>query len=101
MPLSEEQGRILNEYRDEALRRLQERKYRKRPTEYDALAVYMIARSYDVSQPVMQQMSRDLRVYLLYDSLAMWLDAKAGLAAYAPEAMLAIGRHYFDDDESV
>lgn len=101
MPLSEEQERILNEYREKALERLQERKYRKRPTEDDALAIYLIARSNDTPQPVMQQMSGDLRVYLLYDSLAMWLDPKAGLAAYAPEALLAIGRYYFDDDESV
>jgi hypothetical protein len=101
MPISEEQEKILNEYRGKALERLQEREYRKRPTRDDALAIYMIARSYDTPQPLMQQMSRDLRVYLLYDSLAMWLDPKAGLAAYAPEAMTAIGRHYFDDDESV
>lgn len=101
MPVSEEQERVLNEYREQALERLQEGRYRKRPTEDDALAIYMIARSYDVTQPLMRQMGRDLRVYLLYDSLAMWLDPKAGLAAYAPEAMLAIGRHYFDDDECV
>jgi hypothetical protein len=98
MSVTEEQERILNEYREQAFSRLQEKRYRKRPTEDDVLAIYLIAKSCDTPEPVMRQMSRDLRVYLLYDSLAMWLDPRAGLAAYAPEAIMAIGGYYFDGD---
>ena len=100
MSVTEEQERILNEYREKAFGRLREKEYRKRPTEDDVLAIYLLAKEHDTPPPVMQQMGRDLRIYLLYDSLAMWLDPRAGVAAYAPEAMLAIGRHYFDGEQS-
>ena len=101
MPISEEQERFLSKYRKKALERLRKREYRRRANDDDILAIYLIARSYDVPAHMIQQMTHDLKTYLLYDSLAMWLDAKAGLASYAPEAMIAIGRYYLEDDRSV
>jgi len=94
MPLSDEHQRLLETYREKAFERLHQAKYRRRPTEDDVLAVYLIARSYEVPQAVLHQMLRDLKIYLLYDSLAMWLDPKAGLALYAPEAVTEIGEYF-------
>ena len=85
-------------YRERAFERLQNREYRTRPRERDVRAVYRIAEAHRLAWPLLDQIERDLKAYLLYDSLAMWLDPKAGLAAYAPEAMIAIGRHYFGEE---
>ena len=95
MPITKEQERELEEYRAQAFERLRKREYRTRPRDEDVLLISTIGHQHLVAMPIMGQIYRDLATYLLYDSLAMWLDPRAGLAAYVPEAMLAIGACYF------
>jgi len=47
-------------YREKAFKRLCENKHMMRLTEDDVLVIYLISRSYDVPQLVIQQMMQDI-----------------------------------------
>lgn len=42
------------------------------------------------------QMWYDLRIYKLYDAVAMWTDHVAGLAHWEPDLILRVGEYFFD-----
>jgi len=91
LTLDTNQVAVFERYRGEALGRLKQREYRYRPSVLDVAAIGSISARYDVDEAVLIQMGRDLRVYLLYDALAMWLDPVAGLAPHAPEMLEETG----------
>ena len=53
----------------------------------------------EVRVSLLTQILRGLRIYPLYDCLAMWLDPDAGLAHYAPELLLSIGTRLMPEPE--
>lgn len=79
----------LEELRKEAFKRLETDKRRANMVERH----YILTNQRLLESPVgiSEQMYRDLRIYPIYDCLAMWLDPYAGLAHYAPELLLDIG----------
>ena len=82
---------VLQVYRKICMKRLQDPKYRKRPT---AAQASLILRMVDdcMNWGIVEQIERDLRIYKLYDALAMWADPQGGLAHYDPDTILKILR---------
>jgi hypothetical protein len=99
MQLKQDQIDRLKHYRQQAFQRLKEREHRHYATEEDWRVVDGIVSEWCVNSAIAYQIGKDLRVYLLYDAMAMWLDHDAGLAAYDPETMLRIGEHYFGESD--
>ena len=46
----------------------------------------------NLSNLIQNQIDRDIEEYPLYDSLAMWLDKRYGLAYWHPEEMIKLAR---------
>lgn len=46
---------------------------------------------------VSRQALSDIRVYPIWDCLAMWLDTNSGLAHYEPEVILTIAKELLND----
>lgn len=92
--MNEEQKRLFGLCRRTALERLKDPAFRKRATPSQQ---ERILRFLDDCPDwgVISQVERDLRVYLLYDCLAMWLDAGGGLCKYYPTGFLGIASLFF------
>lgn len=87
MALTDEQIERFESYRAEAMRRLGIKEHRHRIGLLDWQILCSIMSDYDIPPGMERQIRRDLRVYLFYDALAMWLDPNAGLVHYGCEEM--------------
>lgn len=65
-----------------AMNLLQVKRIRRRATP-DEVA-FIAKQAYDYHPAVVCQMSRDLKIYPLFDAVAMWVQPDLGLAEYEP-----------------
>ena len=97
MALSDEQIKKFEAYRAEAMRRLKITEHRHKIKYSDWCMICDIMNNYDIHPDMERQMLRDLKVYLFYDALAMWLDPHAGLVHYGCAGMFEeIGRAFLE-----
>ncbi|MBW2675729.1 MAG: hypothetical protein JRD89_20375 [Deltaproteobacteria bacterium] len=68
---------------DRAMRLLQVKGIRRRARADEAKLIAEM--SYDFHPAVRYQMERDLKVYPLFDAVAMWVQPKVGLAEHEPQ----------------
>ena len=85
--MSEAYQRLFESAREKALERLKIDRHKATPHEQGLVAA--LALQHDVEPGIWHQLDNDLRVYPLYDALAMWLDSEEGLAAAVPGMMAA------------
>ncbi len=80
----------------QAMNLLQVKRVRRKATPDE---VGLIAKmSYDYHPAVVCQMQRDLKIYPLFDALAMWVQPKSGLAEYEPN-ITAIAKLLISEEE--
>lgn len=89
----------LKQAREKALKRLEIERRKATPYEQALVAamVAMFAVRHSVEPSIWRQLDYDLRIYPLYDALAMWLDEESGLASAAPEMMVEVARLFLDE----
>jgi hypothetical protein len=85
----------LTKLRLAAMQRLKIKEYRRKITPEE----YVVLRSLSQKLPpaIQEQIQRDIKIYLFYDALAMWLDPELGLASYYPREFVEIGKRFLGE----
>jgi len=91
-----EQIERLKNYRQQALKRLRNPRTRRYVAQNEYERIWEIVFNYCTNSAIAYQIDRDLKIYLLYDALAMWLDHENGLAAYDPDLIIRIGEYLLE-----
>lgn len=92
----------LDQLRDEAFKRLETDKRKATIDERESAVIMFVgtAEYMDISDGLrmLTQILKDLRLYPIYDCLAMWLDADYGLAYYEPQLILDVANQFLKEE---
>lgn len=79
---------LLDEYRKRAFSKLEIEKDEHKITYDERIKLVFKLAELNIPDAIQNQIDRDIEEYPLYDSLAMWLDKRYGLAQWCPEEMI-------------